>query len=179
MSNLIGILEYSKIMIDRYQNKEGLAIDMTLGKGNDCAYLAERFKKVYAFDIQNEAIKICLERFKDIDNLEIINDSHHNFKNYVTEKVDLFIYNLGFLPGFDQNITTLKETTITSLNDALIYLKNKGVIIIVVYCGHQQGYEEALALEEFIEKLDRSKFTISKYEMIANKAPYVICLNKK
>lgn len=179
MSNLIGILEYAKIMIERFSNREGIAIDMTLGKGNDTFYLADKFKEVYAFDIQNEAIEISKEKLAVYDNIQLIKDSHVNFDNYVKEQVDLFIYNLGYLPGFNQDITTLSESTIKSLEKALHQLKEKGIIILVVYIGHQEGYEESLVIEEYINKLDKSHYKVSKYQVLSNQAPYVVCINKK
>ncbi|MDF9867763.1 endonuclease IV [Bacilli bacterium PM5-3] len=179
MSNLIGVLEYSKIMIDRYQDEKGIAVDMTLGKGNDSAYLAKLFAKVYSFDIQDEAISLCQKRFTNQENISIINDSHENFDDYVTDEISLFIYNLGYLPGFSKEVTTKSSSTIKSLQKALTNLKRKGVIIIVVYPGHYEGLQEAKALESFIAQIQQEFFTVSKYTVLGKDAPYVVCINKK
>lgn len=62
MFSIIGILDFSKMMIDQYQDINKVAIDMTLGRGNDSLYLQDKFKKVYAFDIQLEAIENAKQR---------------------------------------------------------------------------------------------------------------------
>lgn len=37
-------------------DKEAITLDATMGNGNDTVFLAKSSKKVYAFDIQEEAI---------------------------------------------------------------------------------------------------------------------------
>jgi len=179
MNNLIGVIEYTRIMIDRYQNKDGVAIDMTLGKGNDTLYLADKFADIVAFDIQQEAIDVSNEKLEGINNVQLIKDSHENFDKYIKDEVDLFIYNLGYLPGFSKDITTKSESTIESLKKALIQLKRKGIVIIVVYVGHQEGYEESKVIEDYLKLIDKEYFTISKYQVMSENAPYVVCINKK
>lgn len=75
-----------------------IAIDATLGNGHDSLFLSSLFNKIYAFDIQELAIKRSKKRLENIDNIDIILDSYINFDNYIFEKVDLILYNLGFLP---------------------------------------------------------------------------------
>ncbi|MDL2212138.1 class I SAM-dependent methyltransferase [Erysipelotrichaceae bacterium OttesenSCG-928-M19] len=181
MNSLLGILEYSKILIKRYQDSDGIAIDMTLGKGNDTIYLANYFKKVYAFDIQAEALAISQSKIlTNEDKIELICDNHDNFLNYVKEEVSLFIYNLGYLPGFSQDITTMVKTTLSSLDKALTVLKKHGIIILVVYPGHQEGYRESQAISEYCDTLNRDYYKISKYEIFSStKAPYVLAIHKK
>lgn len=180
MSSLIGILEYSKILIKRYSDLNAVAIDMTLGKGNDSLFLADYFKKVYAFDIQKEAIEISKEELADYQNVELIEASHEFFDSYINDSVKLFIYNLGYLPGFSENITTTVASTIKSLEKAILYLEKKGIIIIVVYPGHSQGKEEADAIDDFIVNLGKENFKVSRYQIISSdNAPYVVCIHKK
>ena len=180
MNSLIGMLEYSKIIIKRYSDLNAIAVDMTLGKGNDSLFLADYFKKVYSFDIQQEAIELSKEKLDDCYNIEIIKDSHEFFDSYINESVKLFIYNLGYLPGFSKEITTMVISTINSLKKALVYLEHKGIIILVIYPGHPQGKDESMAIDEFVFSLSKGTFNISKYQIISSDdAPYVICIHKK
>lgn len=179
MFSIIGILDFSKMMIDQYQDINKVAIDMTLGRGNDSLYLQDKFKKVYAFDIQLEAIENAKQRL-DLNKVEIIYDNHQNVDLYVEENVKLVIYNLGFLINGDQSISTNHSSTINSLNKVISLVEKKGLVIIVVYPGHENGKKESLYLDEYIKNLNPSDFVISKYLMInMNNSPYIICIHKK
>lgn len=73
--------------------------------------------KVISFDIQKEAINKTREKLREFDykNITLINDGHENLDKHIQEKVKLFIFNLGYLPGKDHNITTKAETTLKAL----------------------------------------------------------------
>ena len=53
-----------------------IAVDATMGNGNDTAFLAGLAKKVYAFDVQEQALEKTGQRLSDlkIDNAELILD---------------------------------------------------------------------------------------------------------
>lgn len=179
MNSIIGILDYTKIMIDQYQDKTKYAVDLTLGRGNDSLYLQDKFKKVYAFDIQKEAIEIAKERL-DLEKVEIINDDHKNVDFYVNHPIKLAIYNLGYLINVNETISTNYNSTIVSLNKIISLLEIKGLVIIVIYTGHESGKKESLYIEEYVNNLKQSEFVISKYQMLnMQDCPYVICIHKK
>ena len=75
------------------------AIDFTMGNGNDTLTLSKVAKKVYSFDIQELALKNTKELIKDINNVELILDSHENFDKYVNNyDIGLkFVFNLFFI----------------------------------------------------------------------------------
>lgn len=177
--SLIGILDFTKLLIEKFHNQDGIAVDMTLGKGNDSILLAHNFKRVYAFDIQEVALKISKERTLEFDNINFIHDSHENIDEYLQEEIDLFIYNLGYLPKYDESISTQEESTINSLKKALSLLKKKGIIIMVIYPGHSSGKKEALGIESFIKTLDEANYLICKYQFTnRKKSPYIINIQK-
>ena len=68
---------------------ESVAIDATMGNGNDTAFLAGLAKKVYAFDVQEQALEKTSQRLSDlgIENAELILDGHENLDHYVTEPI--------------------------------------------------------------------------------------------
>jgi hypothetical protein len=178
MSKLLGVLEYVKLMVEKYQNSDALAIDMTLGNGNDTLLLTQYFKFVYAFDIQEQAIINSETLLKERNNYQLILDSHEHVDLYVKEKVGLIIYNLGYLPQSDKLITTQADSTLISISKGLDLLNKDSLMIIVVYSGHDDN--EAEAVDNYIKKLNPKLYHISLYKIIsAKKAPNVYCINKK
>ena len=83
---------------------ESVAVDATMGNGNDTAFLAGLAKKVYAFDVQEQALEKTSQRLSDlgIENAELILDGHENLDHYVTEPIRAAIFNLGYLPSADK-----------------------------------------------------------------------------
>ena len=76
---------------------ESVAVDATMGNGNDTAFLAGLAKKVYAFDVQEQALEKTRQRLSDlaIENAELILDGHENLDRYVTEPIRAAIFNLA------------------------------------------------------------------------------------
>ena len=63
-----------------------VAVDATMGNGNDTAFLAQHAKKVYAFDVQEQALKSTKERLEKqaISNAQLILNGHQNLDKYVS-----------------------------------------------------------------------------------------------
>ena len=174
------VTDLVKIIID--QKKDiNIGVDMTAGKGNDCKYILENtnIKKLYAFDIQEESKIETKSLIKD-DRLNFFLDNHANIDKYIKEKIDLAIYNLGYLPGADKNITTSYKSTIASLKKVLDLLNPAGLVIITVYPGHPAGLIESQKLEEFTKNLDPKKYPVIKinYENRPNNPPYILVIEK-
>ncbi|MDR1781472.1 MAG: class I SAM-dependent methyltransferase [Bacilli bacterium] len=179
MKSNLDIVPFSHHLIELYQDLEGIALDMTLGHGYDSIELTKHFKKVFAFDIQEEAINSAKENLKDYHNINIIKDNHLNYDNYVKDKIALAIYNLGYLPHGSKEITTNKDSTIASLRKLLVQLKINGIIILVIYIGHPQGYQESKAINEFIKELALCQFKIIEYKILNRElAPYILIIEK-
>lgn len=170
-----------KIIID--QKKDIIvAADMTVGAGNDSLYILENTKveRLYGFDIQKEAEikakKLIGEDLRFIFNLA----SHDQIENYVKENLDLAIYNLGYLPGGNKEITTKYQSTIKSLEKTLDLLNKEGMIILTIYPGHPAGKIESEELEKFLAKIDPKKYAIMKlsYQNRPKNPPYIIVIEK-
>ena len=79
--NYVGdISTISHYIITEFLKNKNVAIDGTLGNGHDTDFLKDNFKKVYSFEIQEEPCKAYIN--KNIENVEVINDSHHLLKQY-------------------------------------------------------------------------------------------------
>ena len=74
-----------------------IAIDCGCGAGSDIAYLRKEGFIVYAFDIEEESIKICRERFKDDDSVFLSQDSFSSF-NYPESGLIVADASLFFCP---------------------------------------------------------------------------------
>lgn len=159
-----------------------IAVDCTLGKGNDTLKLLKAVGEngfVYGFDIQEEAIEKTKELLKDYKNFELFLDSHENIDRI--ERFDLAIYNLGFLPGSDKKVTTLRDSTLKSLKKATEKINEAGIIIVVSYLGHVNSFEEREGVDEFLRNLDQKKFKVEKREFYnqAHNPPIVYLVEKK
>ena len=154
-----------------------IGIDMTMGNGHDTLLLAKHCKKVYAFDVQQVAIDATSLKVKDYDHVHLILDSHENFDQYV-ENVDIAVFNLGYLPQFSHDITTVLASTKIAIEKAVSMCTH--VVFIVVYPGHKQGYEESLWIDEYVSSLDSHSYNVSMFKMLnKNNAPYVIEIEKR
>ena len=132
-----------------------VAVDMTMGNGNDTFFLASKVKEVFAFDIQKEAIEHTMQRCASFNNIYYILDDHANIRKYVNN-VDIVLFNLGYLPYSDKPIITKSDSTIKAIKEAYDILKTGGYMSIIVYRGHKGGLYEYHAVMQ----------TISKYNII-------------
>lgn len=168
--------------------KEGsIVIDATAGNGNDTALLAEFVGDtgvVYAFDIQSFAIENTKARLEDldlIDRVKLIKDGHENMGAYVKSEVDLIIFNLGYLPKGDHSIITKSKTTVEALKKSLELLSKNGILLVVIYSGHEGGKEESLQVENLLNCLDQKNYNSIKIDFInqKNNPPVLIGVEKK
>lgn len=166
-------------IISNFIENKNIAIDATLGNGHDCDFLASNFKKVYAFDIQKEA---C-DKYRGMNNtnVEVINDSHHRFLEYINDNVDCILYNLGFLPGGDKNITTLASTTLVSVECGLKILTNGGIMAIAIYRGHSEGLEEENLIINYVSKLPKNIYGVMLHQYFnrSSNSPMLLIIEKK
>lgn len=159
-----------------------VAVDMTVGAGNDSKYILENttVKKLYGFDIQKDAKKRALELIGEDLRFNFILDSHANIDKYIKEGIDLAIYNLGYLPGGDKEITTEHESTIESLEKTLKLLNKDGMVVLTIYPGHPAGKIESEKIENYLKSLDQRKYEVIKiaYPNRPNNPPYIITIQK-
>ena len=160
--------ELAKALCERYIDEDSIAVDGNCGNGNDTLWLAGKCKKVYAFDIQKAATDATSEVLMQagFENVKVINDTHEKIAEYVAEPVNLFMFNLGYLPGGDKHITTDSAATLQALDAALEILKVDGLICVIMYWGHPQGTEERKAVLAWAAGLDKGKYHCIHTDMI-------------
>ena len=178
------VLPFSKNLLEKALKPGDVAIDGTAGNGYDTLFLAEIVGEsghVYSFYVQEEAIQSTQTKLKeaDINHVTLIHDGHQHVLNYVKQPISAAIFNLGYLPGSDQSITTHGETTWKAVTDILSLLKKNGIIILVVYHGHEEGKVERHYLEQCFETLDTKTTQVLTYQFINRKtAPFIVAIEK-
>lgn len=113
----------------------GVYIDATMGNGYDTQFLCEmagETGKVWAFDIQEQALKATKERLEKhglLAKAELILDSHTQMEQYVKpDSVDGIYFNFGYLPGGDHELATKADTSVQAVETGLRLLKPGGVM---------------------------------------------------
>ena len=167
--------------------KEGdVAVDFTMGNGNDTLFLSKSVGesgKVYAFDIQEEALtstRAFLESNGAPENYTLICDSHHKVMDYVKEPIKAGMFNLGYLPRSGKRaVTTLRETTMPAVQAAIDLLVPDGVLIVAIYPGHEEGALEGEMLREYFSTLSRFKICASEFKILNSPtSPYFFLIEK-
>lgn len=163
-----------------------IVVDATAGRGRDTLFLAQSVGaqgKVFAFDIQEEALKATkdlLQEHRVLDRVELLLRSHTEILDYVPSGVKAVVFNLGYLPGSDRIITTQPGTTVQSVEQALTILQDNGLIVLTVYRGHPGGLEESQAIVNFLSGLPKKDFSILQgiYLNQGDLSPYWIMIQK-
>ncbi len=174
------IIEFAHKLLQRKLKKTDIAIDMTLGNGYDSLFLASLVEKVYAFDIQEQAIIQAKQILKNVDNVIYIQDGHENVDQYVSQKVQGIIFNLGYLPKGSKEICTTTQTTLPALKKAMQLLDVGGICVLVFYPGHKEGKIEAQEGCQYLQTMDQKEFDIIKYEFInqINMPPFLVAIER-
>lgn len=188
---LEGVLPFARTLLRSFCAPGEIVIDATCGNGNDTLFLSKLVGKdgqVFAFDIQEQAIeksKLRLSENRADDNVTFFQASHDEVMNLLPEtlfgKVSGAIFNLGYLPGSDKSITTKGSSTIEAIKQLLEILKPEGIIILVIYHGHEEGKREKDLVLDFVENLDQKKAHVLQYDFInqKNDPPFVVAIEKR
>lgn len=174
---MIKLTDLAHELIEK-QESINIAVDMTVGRGNDTLFLALHAKKVYGFDIQDEALDFTksLILVNAINNVDLIKADHQFLDDYIKEPIDLAIYNLGYLPESDKKVRTNSSSTIASLIKVVQMINQNGLIIIVVY---PDDVNEANEVKAFVSGLD-SSFDVLQYSILnKTKSPFLITIKKR
>ena len=73
-------LQMAHAFLSEVITKEDIVVDATMGNGYDTLFLAQLAKKVYAFDIQKQALEQTTKRLTEakVDNVELLLTGHEN-----------------------------------------------------------------------------------------------------
>ncbi|MDE9800368.1 class I SAM-dependent methyltransferase [Staphylococcus delphini] len=181
------ILPFAKSLIRSHTTSESVVIDATCGNGHDTKFLADLVPNghVYGCDIQQEAIENTKRRVHYYSNVSLFHTGHEWITQYIRDEhltqVHAAIFNLGYLPKGDKSIVTQSTTTLAAVQTIFDVLQPEGIIVLVVYPGHEEGAEESETLMKHLTAFDQQRAHVLKYEFInqQNRPPYVIALEKR
>ena len=164
-----------------------VAIDATMGNGQDTLWLCERVGeagRVYAFDVQPEAVARTRARLTEAGmekRATLFCRGHQSMAEAVREPADVVMFNLGWLPGAEHGVTTLTGTTLQAVDAALTLLKPEGLLTVCVYPGHAEGIRELHALLNWAAALDDRKYDamLRCYLNQPNDPPQMIAVKRK
>ena len=181
------ITEVNKIFLEKIIEKGHVVFDATMGNGYDTVYLGNlvgETGKVYAFDVQEEALtstrkKVVRDNMED--RIELIHDGHENLDKYVKEEVSCVVFNLGYLPRAKHMVITKPDTTLEAIKKSLELLKPNGIISIAAYIGHEGGLDEKNYICEYLDNLDQKQYNVLHMEFTnqINNPPQLILVEKK
>lgn len=173
--------QYFQDQIKQFATDKMVIVDATCGNGNDTLFLATTFSdaQIYAFDIQPQAIAAASQKCQQCSNINFILDSHEYIGKYVPDNISLAVFNLGYLPGGDSNLTTTGTSTIKAIEEILIRLNVGGAICIMLYNGEENKAETQMVYE-YIQNLNKYQYIASSYQLINLKnAPFSVIIEKK
>ena len=177
---------WAKEIIEQAMYEGARAIDATMGNGHDTLWLCElagETGKVYAFDVQPEAVARTRERINSAgydERVCLLQLGHERMKEAVHEPVDAIVFNLGWLPGAEHGVTTQTPTTLQAVEAALSLLKEDAVMTVCVYPGHDEGERELHALLHWAKNLDPRYFDVihKSYLNQPNHPPQLLAVRK-
>jgi hypothetical protein len=138
---------------------------------------------VFAFDVQQMALDSTAKNLKAAgcpENYTLILDSHHNVKNYVDVPIKAGMFNLGYLPGSDKTVTTMRSTTLPAIEAAISLMDKDAIILVAVYPGHAEGEAEGKLICEYLSTLSRYKVCATRINMLNSPtSPFFIIIENK
>lgn len=162
-------------VIRRIVQQGDTVIDATAGNGHDTQLLASLVGatgQTIAIDIQQSAIASTSDRLERAGlNADLRLADHARELNSLRAaglRVKAVMFNLGYLPGSDKQVTTDSGSTRAAIQAASEMLKPGGAITIIAYRGHAGGLEEATIVEKCLADLLTNQFETSRIDGDAN-----------
>ena len=183
---MIDLLDLHKHFILTHLKEGDVAVDFTMGNGHDTEFLSKTVGptgRVFAFDVQEMALTSTSEHLQKTgcpNNYTLILDSHHNVKKYVDVPIKAGMFNLGYLPGSDKSVTTMRETTLPAIEAAIDLMARDAIILVAVYPGHAEGEAEGKMICEYLSSLSRHKVCATRIQILNSPtSPFFIVIENK
>lgn len=181
-----NVIQFAQQAVASKLKSGAKVLDATAGNGKDTLYFAQKVGaggRVYAFDIQTQALANCqalLQRHQLADRVKLIAACHANIDQHLATPIDGAIFNFGYLPGGDKQITTLANSSLLAIEQTLNLLKADAIAALVIYSKHAAGKIEQRAIEAYLAGLSQQRFNVLRYQF-ANRpptAPYALICHK-
>jgi hypothetical protein len=166
-------------------------IDATCGNGHDTLKLCQLALlhgkgQVTGIDLQKEAIE-ATTRLLDLHLTQkqracvaLHCRCHASFPpECAADTIKLVVYNLGYLPKGNKELTTNLSTTLQSVEHYLSLIQNGGAVSITCYPGHEEGGREEEALLAFASTLSSNAWSVCFHQWTnRHQAPSLIFIQK-
>lgn len=187
--SLLTALRFSHELLAKQVKPGNTVVDATIGNGYDTLFLAQLVGengKVYGFDVQKQAIETTQERLRKENaqqQVVLFCQGHETLAQVLSEdqSIHAAIFNLGYLPRGDKKIVTHSETTISALQQLLQRLVKNGLVLLVLYSGHEEGFVEKEALLHYVRQLPQEEYSVLTYQFVnqKNEPPSLLAIEKK
>ena len=183
---MVELLDLQKKFILAHLGEGDTAVDFTMGNGYDTVFLSKTVGptgRVIAFDIQEKALVSTEQNLRKNgcpDNWRLICASHACANEFVPGKIKAGMFNLGYLPGSDKSVTTMRSTTLPAIEAAIEIMDRDAIILVAVYPGHAEGEAEGKMLAEYFATLDRRKICVTQIKIVNSPtSPFFFVLETK
>ncbi len=185
------ILPFARNLLEKAISTGDVAVDCTMGNGHDTVFLAKlvgEFGKVHAFDIQEQALANTATKLKSeslSDRVILHQVCHSEVETRIPAhdhgKITGAVFNLGYLPGADKEITTTADSTIAAIVALLEVMASGGIIVVVIYHGHPAGQIERDAILSYVGSIPREIADVLEYKFLnyQNNPPFIVAIEKK
>jgi 16S rRNA C1402 N4-methylase RsmH len=185
------ILPYARKLLQLTVQEGDIVIDATVGNGHDTTFLAELVGEsghVFGYDIQEQAIKSTLERLENaslLSRVTLFQQSHEKVKDTIPHtfhgKIKGAVFNLGYLPGGNKEIVTVPQSTISAIEQIHDMMAPEGILVVVIYHGHEGGEIERDTLMEFAKNIPQDTAHVLSYRFInqTNNPPFIVAIEKR
>ncbi len=168
-------------------------IDATCGNGKDTLFLAQVICSkgvrglIIGIDIQKKALDQTQRHLQmnlsgdELNRVHLFHQSHEEFPPLALEHpIRLIVYNLGYLPQGDKELTTLTESTLASLKNGMALLMPEGMISVTCYPGHAEGAKEQENILKWARTLNPEDWKIEVFRQTHSvTAPSLLFFMKK
>lgn len=169
-----SVSEMSHLILGWYLKDGSTALDATCGRGNDTLFLSLRCRKVYAFDIQEEAIESTKELCRGRSNILYFHADHSRLSEWIQEPLDAAVFNFGWLPGSCRRIRTTPGKSLSAVQQAMSLLKDGGMLTLCFY-PHEEGEREK---EEILSWVHQRGYLYSLYRTQVPGSPSLAVVSK-
>lgn len=187
MNDLRGGVALSHLFLRERVREGDRVVDATCGNGHDTLLLAKLVGpagRVWGFDLQERALDATRELLAAegcLAQVELVRAGHERLGEFITEPLAAAVFNLGYLPGGDKGVVTRPATTLRALNGALDLLRPAGILLVVVYTGHEGATEEEKAVLVWGSGLHPKAFNVWTNRQLNRPptAPYLVLVEKR
>ena len=161
-------------------------VDATMGNGKDTLFLCGLVGEaghVYAFDVQEEAVRRTQERVSEAGfaaRTTLLLAGHETMARHVPQGVKAVMFNLGWLPGAQHIVTTKTDTTLEAVRAAVELIGRGGIVTVCIYPGHEEGTRELHALLDYAKGLSVRTYNVLHHHFLnaAEGTPELILIQK-